>query len=215
MKVLLSIVVVILFAGGSSFAQTPRKTPKPLATPPILTGAEIISRAGLEPEPTPVEQPVETSPETAPAKTVRERISTTSRVSYDDRQKRLLLNLDILTRAEQRTESLRKQLFEMTEKENALRMRIDQIDLDMRPEMIERSSQLAGSLRPEEIRENRRKTLLAEKTNLQSLLTDVQTAKAGLTINLQRAETMVEKLRVKLEKDIDNALLDDEPEDQP
>src|SRR6188768_1110717 len=35
----------------------------------------------------------------------------------DEKQKRLLLNLDILTRAEQRSESLRKQVFDMMEKE--------------------------------------------------------------------------------------------------
>src|SRR5688572_22262352 len=43
----------------------------------------------------------------------------------DEKQKRLLLNLDILTRAEQRSEGLRKQLFEMIEKENAVKTRLD------------------------------------------------------------------------------------------
>ena len=132
--------------------------------------------------------------------------------SYEDRQKRLLMNLDILTRAEQRTESLRKQLFEMIEKENSLTARLDQIDFDIRPEIVERTLQLAGSMKPEEIRENRRKSLAAERTNLQALLTQVQTTRSGLDASLQRAEQMVEKLRAKAEKDIDDSLQKDEPE---
>ena len=82
----------------------------------------------------------------------------------------------------------------------------------MRPEMINRALQLGGSLRPEEIREGRRKSLVAEQTNLQSLLADIQTNKANLQVNLQKSQQMTEKLRLKLEKDIDDTLLKD---DQP
>lgn len=216
MRVLLLVFSILLFALCAS-AQTSRSKPKPLATPPpTLTGAEIISRAGQEPEPTPVGQPVEKPIDTdSRVRDLTDRINkleSGQRGTYDEKQKRLLLNLDILTRAEQRTESLRKQVFELIEKENALRTRIDQIDFDIRPEMIERSLQLSGSMKPEEIRDNRRKSLAAEKANLQSLMTDVQNTRGSINTSLQRAEAMVEKLRAKLEKDIDDALLADEPE---
>ena len=115
--------------------------------------------------------------------------------------------------AEQRSESLRKQHFEMIEKENTISARLEQIEVDMRPEMINRALQLGGSLRPEEIREARRKSLVAERTNLQSLLVDIQTNKSSLQVNLQKSEQMVEKLRLKLEKEIDDSILkDSEPE---
>lgn len=200
----------------------PKSKPKPLATPlPTLTGAEIISRAEDYNEPQPTEQPVEkpagktATTTSARIKELTERIKKleeTREATYDEKQKRLLLNLDILTRAEQRSESLRKQLFEMIEKENSIKMRLDQIDLDMRPEAIERSLQMAGSLRPEDVRENRRKTLLAEKNNLSSLLLQIQQNRSNLESSLSKSDLMVEKLRTKLEKDIDESFLkDDEP----
>jgi SMC interacting uncharacterized protein involved in chromosome segregation len=96
----------------------------------------------------------------------------------------------------------------MIEKENTVRARIDQITIEMRPEMIERSLQMAGSMRPEEVRENRRRSLNAEKTNLDALLSEIQSTRASVNNSLQRSEVLVEKLRAKLEKDIDDALFE-------
>ena len=136
-------------------------------------------------------------------------LESNKRNEYDEKQKRLLLNLDILSRAESRAESLRKQLFEMVEKEASVRMRLEQIGFDARPEMIDRSMAFVGSLRPEEIREQRRKSLEAEKRNLESLLTQIQTSRASLEENVQKADFLVEKVRLKLDKDIDTALMDE------
>lgn len=133
----------------------------------------------------------------------------------DEKHKRLLLNLDILTRAEQRSESLRKQVFELLEKENAVKTKLDTLDYDLRPEVIERSTALIGSLRPEELRASRRKSLDAERTNLQVLLTEIQRTRSALDLSLQRADQMVEKLRTKFEKEIDTALEDDPSNDRP
>jgi hypothetical protein len=130
----------------------------------------------------------------------------------DEKQKRLLLNLDILTRAEQRSESLRKQLFEMIEKESAVKTKLDGLEYELRPETVDRSTAFIGSLRPEEIRASRRKSLESEKANLQVLLNEVQKNKAAVDISLQRADSLVERLRVKLEKEIDLAL--EEPDEK-
>ena len=217
--VLLASAVVLC---GSIFvsAQTTRRRPKPLATPvPTLTGAEIISRAGeLDAEPAPVERtpPKTTSTTSSKIRNLNDRmdrLESTKKEDPDAKQRRMLLNLDILTRAEQRSESLRKQLFEMTEKENSIKTRLDQIEIDSRPEMIERTLQLAGSMRPEEIRDARRRTLDAEKANLESLLTQLQTTRASLSLSLEKADAMVDKLRTKLDKEIDDTFLkDDQPE---
>jgi hypothetical protein len=131
--------------------------------------------------------------------------------TYEERQKILLTNLDILTKAEQRSESLRKQRFEMVDKENSIRTRLDQIEVDIRPEMIERSVATVGSLRPEELREARRKSLDSERKNLQNLLNDVISARAATEADIQRSDALVEKLRARLEKDIDDALNSDQP----
>ncbi len=171
----------------SAVAQTPRPTPrsKPLATPPpVLTGAEIVSRSEIYvDEPTPT-QPEKEASSGSDIKELSERIKkleASRSAQYDEKQKRMLLNLDILTRAEQRSESLRKQLFEMIEKENTVKGRMDQIDYESRSENIERPLQLAGSMRPEEVRENRRRSLAAEKTNLQALLAEIQNARTNIS----------------------------------
>jgi hypothetical protein len=223
MKKFLKLAVLTIVIGMFSFAANAqiKSKPKPLATPPpVLTGAEIISRAEDYVEPPPVQKAPDkatvTTTNAARIKELTERVKkleSTQASTYDEKQKRLLLNLDILTRAEQRSESLRKQLFEMIEKENAVKTRLDQIEFDTRPEMIERTLQLSGSMKPEEIRESRRRSLAAERTNLQSLLSQVQSTRSSLDINLQKSELMVEKLRAKLEKDIDDSFLkEDEPE---
>ena len=218
--------VTFLFAAAALFAsadaQAPRTTPKPLATPPVVRSAEVISRADDYVE-APViigrvpEKAVEAAvSETDLIKTLNDRIKkleATQKADKDEKQKRLLLNLDILTRAEQRSESLRKQLFEMIEKENSVKTRLDQIEIEIRPEAIERALQLNGSMKPEEVRENRRKSLDAERRNLQSLIAEIQSTRYNINLNLQKSEVMVEKIRVKLEKDIDESFLkDDDPE---
>ena len=214
---------------AAAVAQTTRSTPKPFATPPVLSGAEIISQASDYEFPTVTKASViqgsadksadksASANSAARVKELTERINkleSAPKNDYDEKQKRMLLSLDILTRAEQRSESLRKQLFEMVEKESTLRTRLDQIEFDSRPEMIERTLQMQGSMKPEEIREFKRKSLLAEKSNLQALLVEIQSTRANLSSSLNKSEEMVEKVRAKFEKDIDESFLkDDKPED--
>ena len=131
---------------------------------------------------------------------------------FNEKQRRLLLNLDILSRSEQRAENLRKQLFEMTEKEGEIRSRLDQIEYNLRPEAINSMVAVAGTLRPEELRQMRRGSLEREKTNLQNLLIEIERNKQNLEFNVQKADALVDKLRLKLEKEIDDALNEDSPQ---
>ena len=124
------------------------------------------------------------------------------------KQKRLALNLEILIKAEQRAESLRKQSFELLEKENAIKTKLEQIENDLRPESIERSLAFVGSLRPEELRAARKKSLDAERSNLQTLLVEVQRTRTSVDTNVQKADQLVDRIRVKLEADIDTSLED-------
>ena len=101
----------------------------------------------------------------------------------------------------------------MVEKENTVKTRIEQLQYDSRPEMIDRSAAMSGSLRPEEVRDARRKSLDAERQNLENLLTQIQTSRATLEGNVQKADLMVEKIRLKFEREIDDALAD-EPESE-
>ena len=203
--------LLLLAFGGVAIVAQVRPTPTP--TP---RDAEVISRADDFPMDDgriylPANPQATPEPKSDPTAVLEERIRSLESEKRDDpeaKQRRLLLNLDILTRAEQRVEALRKQMFEMIEKENSIRLRLDSIALDARPEMIERTVATMGSLRPEELREARAKQLAAEQANLQNLLTEVQRNRANLENSIQRAEDMVERIRVKLEREIDDALSD-------
>ena len=212
----------VAFFAADSQAQTRKKkrTTRPLPVVTMQPQGEplIISRAGDFPDQN--SQAIPPPPETLHSiddpngrgiEELRARLnaieSSTSKEA-DQKQKRLLLYLDILTKAEQRAENLRKQVFEMIEKETVTRTRLDSIDIDVRPESIERNVALVGTMRPEELREARRRSLTAERTNLQNLLADIQRTRSVLEQNLQRADSLVERLRTKLDKDIDDALAD-------
>ncbi|HSI89048.1 MAG TPA: hypothetical protein VK918_08330 [Pyrinomonadaceae bacterium] len=214
-KPLASASFVAAMIAGASLASSAQIRPRPTPTP---VDAEVISRADdfpmddgriyLPANPQGTEQPAKTDPTAALEERIRS-LESSKREDPEAKQRRLLLNLDILTRAEQRVEALRKQLFEMIEKENSIQMRLDSISLDARPEMIERSVATMGSLRPEELREARQRQLTAEQTNLRSLLNEVQRNKANIEGSILRAEDLVERIRVKLEREIDEALDDD------
>jgi hypothetical protein len=201
------------FVAGASLVTAAQIRPTPTPTPE----AEVISRADdfpiddgriyLPANPQGNEQPARPDPTAA----LEERIRSLESVKREDpeaRQRRLLLSLDILTRAEQRVEALRKQLFEMIEKENSIQLRLDSIEMDARPEMIERSVATMGSLRPEELREARHRQLNAEMASLRRLLSEVQRNKANIEGNILKAEDLVERIRTRLEREIDDALTD-------
>jgi len=235
---ILFVPVLMLIACFDVTAQTNRRRaipiPAPTATP--LTEPQIISRADEFPDensqaipPDPNEVKRNTTVYNANMASLEElgnRIknleagvaaSSIQKPDPDQKQKRLLLNLDILSRAEQRSESLRKQVFDLMEKENSIKTRLDSLEYDLRPEMIERNAAMVGTLRPEEIRDSRKKSLQSEKANLNDLLTQVQRTRATLEISLARADELVEKLRLKFEKEIDTSLSEDSdgnPENQ-
>ncbi|CAN5879887.1 hypothetical protein BH24ACI1_BH24ACI1_16560 [soil metagenome] len=226
----LTAVLVCIFGSISSAdAQTKRrkKTPSPPSVPVVVSQSDVYldgNQIVLGENPpvqttteTAVPEPVNTTEESGEVNTsIKElnarikSLESNKQNQYDEKQKRLLLNLDILSRAESRAESLRKQLFEMIEKENTVKSRLEQIQFDSRSEVVDRAVAMVGSLRPEEIRDQRRKSLEAEKRNLESLLTQIQTSRTTLESNVERADFLVEKVRIKLDKEIDDALAAEE-----
>jgi hypothetical protein len=231
---LLVLVVCACLALGSASAQTKkkkrtaRKKPAVSKTVSQTNGdASVVSLADqYQDSSTQIIQPTQSLADTQPPvlsdettkklKDLQSRIkklenpqAANTKNTYEEKQKVLLINLDILTKAEQRSESIRKQRFELIEKENTIRTRMDQIDVESRPEVIERSVATIGSLRPEELREAKRKSLDAEKRNLQNLLSEVISTRSRLDGDLVKSDALVEKLRNKLEQDIDAALTDD------
>lgn len=65
---------------------------------------------------------------------------------------------------------LKQQLLEIESKETRIRIRLEEIDEQLRPESIERELAGIGSVHPEELREHRRKLLTIERNGLQTQL---------------------------------------------
>lgn len=214
-------------ANGQTSKKKKHKTPTPtpvVQTDLTVTDPTVVSRASdYQNQDVAVAVPQDVQPTSADTARDKQLASMSARIKqleskvkdgYDDQQKRMLMNLDILTRAEQRSESLRKQRFDLMDKENQIQTRLDQIEIDIRPDSIERLVAMAGTLRPEELREARQKSLDSERKNLQALLTQVQSTRANLDDSVDKADQLVQKLRAKLETDIDKSIDDIKPDGQ-
>lgn len=118
--------------------------------------------------------------------------------SMKDQQNRISMSLELLGKAEQRAEILRKQLLELIEKETTLRSRLVQIEEDMRPESIERASSLVGSTRTMELREVRRRVLENERRGFESLLKQTSEIRLRLEDDVKQADGLVIKIRHRL-----------------
>jgi len=72
--------------------------------------------------------------------------------------------------ASQNLEDLRRQLSEVKDNEAGVKIRLQELEVELRPENIERHFNGYGSTRPEELREARRKQLQIEKDRLEGQL---------------------------------------------
>lgn len=124
-----------------------------------------------------------------------------------DQQTRISRSLDLLSRAEQRAEIMRRQLLDLIEKETSVRTRLVQIEEEIRPESIERSASLVGSTRTVELRDVRRRMLDNERRGYESLLTQTAQSRVRLEDDVRQADAMVSRLRQRvlplIEKEID------------
>ena len=90
--------------------------------------------------------------------------------------------------AAQSVEALRAQLQNLQSKETELQTRSRQLDEDLKPENIEKYFALNGSTHPEELREQRRRQLEAEKANVTSQLEQIAASRTRLESAIASAE---------------------------
>jgi chromosome segregation ATPase len=123
----------------------------------------------------------------------------TDKLSEMEQQQRTLVDLERLSRAEQRAESLRTQLRDVQQKEADLTARMEQIEFDIKPENIERSVATYGSTHPEEARDARRRALESEQTRVRAQLNLFATSRQRLETAIVNSDTEVDKLRKRIE----------------
>jgi hypothetical protein len=122
----------------------------------------------------------------------------TEKLNQVQNKERSTFDLDRLSRAEQRADSLRMQLSQVIEREANLRMRIEQINFEMLPDNIERRSALNGSLRPELVREQTRRQLEIEKQSVQAQLDNAVITRTQLENSIASIDIEIHQIRARL-----------------
>lgn len=123
----------------------------------------------------------------------------TEKISQMDEAQRSLVDLERLSRAEQRASSLRTELRDVQAKESDLQARAEEIDYALKPENIERSIAGYGTTHPEELREQRRRQLEGEKERVRKQLAQLAASRAQLEQAIAGADVEVERLHKRLD----------------
>src|SRR6185503_16341656 len=188
-KLLSTSVCLVTLLSISAFAQSPRPESTSTQEP-----ANANSSAGVASEIALLRRSVQTL--NASLRDIGEKLLSPN--AKDEKENRILRNLDLLTKAEQRAEMLRKQLIELVEKETAIKTRLVQLDEDLRPENIERAVSAIGGTRTFEMRETRRRVLENERKGLDSLLSQISMSRTRLQEDVRDADSIVTRLRERL-----------------
>jgi DNA repair exonuclease SbcCD ATPase subunit len=128
---------------------------------------------------------------------------------------RSLIDMERLTRAEQRAESVRSQMLDTESKLADLQARMDQVDYALKPENIDRSIAGYGTVHPEDARDSRRSQLENEKSRLQAQISLLENSRTRLQASLSTAETEVDLLRRRLDQQQLNNASRAEPSPSP
>jgi chromosome segregation ATPase len=228
-KFLIAVCLVVSFCLADGSAQTRRKkrsrraapaAPKPVITNPTIAppdgtqtdangDVKIISTADSTQEttqPTQDKKPNTSTP--SEQQQIQQTITTLSnqvnrlndkltQMNEDDRYQ---MDMERLTRAEQRAEQLRSQLVDVQAKIADFEARLEQIEFALRPENIENSTAGYGSTHPEQAREARKKQLEGERSRVQAQLKLVENSKIRLETAVANADSEVDLLRAKLQQ---------------
>jgi hypothetical protein len=200
-----------------------RRTPRPVITNPAITPAEEQTTSPTDPQIISTAEENPTAEATAPVESSRKKKKKTAPATPDDMQRtinalsnqvnrltdkltqmqaneRSLLDMERLTRAEQRAESLRGQQLETETKLADLQSQLDQLEYALKPENIERVTSGYGTTRPEEARDSRRRQLEGEKSRLQAQVRILETSRARLETAVANADAEVDLLRRRLQQ---------------
>jgi hypothetical protein len=166
---------------------------QPSPTQPPLNGGVKSTATGLASDPDPDSKLSTVDRLSKQVTTLNEKLSAM------EEDQRSLGNLERLSRAEQRSEDLRAQLRDVQSKQLDYQARMDQVDLDMRPENIDASIAGIGTTRPEEVRNQRRFLLQNEKKRVQAQLDLLDKSRIRLESAIETSELEMQKLRERIE----------------
>jgi chromosome segregation ATPase len=123
----------------------------------------------------------------------------TDKINQMEESQRSLVDLERLSRAEQRSSALHTELSAVQAKQAELEARAEDIDFALKPENIERATAGYGTTRPEELREQRRKQLESEKERVGKQLDQLAASQTRLEQAIASSDAEVDRLRKKLD----------------
>ena len=120
-------------------------------------------------------------------------------------QQRTLVDLERLTRAEQRADNLRAQLRTVTDREFELQARAEQLAYELQPEVIQQRTALVGSVRPDAVRESLQRQLETERNRVRQQLELLAQSRTRLERSILDADAEVERLRARIDVAVDDS----------
>jgi len=123
----------------------------------------------------------------------------TGKLGQMEESQRSLVDLERLSRAEQRSAQLRTELRDVQQKKADLEAHLEDVEFAVRPENIERAAAGYGTTRPEEAREQRRKSLENERDRTRRQIDQLAGSETRLQQAIATSDLEVERLQKKLE----------------
>jgi len=110
-----------------------------------------------------------------------------------------MVDLERLSRAEQRSSQLRTELRDVQAKKLDLETHLIQVEYDLKPENIERAAAGYGTTRPEELRAQRQKQLESDRTRTRQQIDQLTSSEGRIQQAIATSDLEVERLQKKLD----------------
>jgi hypothetical protein len=110
-----------------------------------------------------------------------------------------MVDLERLSRAEQRSSQLRTELGDVQTKKADLEAHLEQLEYDLKPENIERATAGYGTTRPEELRAQRQRQLESDRSRTRQQLDQLTANEARVQQALAISDIEVDRLQKKLD----------------
>ena len=128
-------------------------------------------------------------------------------VTLSEKQQRFIMGLELLVRSEQRVGLLQRASADLIEKQVQVKSRLAQIELDLRPANLDRSTMYEGAGSGSiEVRETKKEKLGVEQRSLQQLLAQIDRSVSENDYALREAQSHVARLRRTLLPEIEKAI---------
>ncbi|MGB7201144.1 MAG: hypothetical protein WBD16_02630 [Pyrinomonadaceae bacterium] len=183
-KVFLLAVLLFNVSLSNSFAQGQATTPVYVAGDPITNISVEMTKVSAN-----------VTALTRTLKSFVDKFEKVGGITFNEKQQKLILGMELLQRAESRLAVLQKSQIELVEKLNETRAKLAQNEIDARPRNIDRSLAMEGTTELQELRDNKREKLQTERSNLTMLSQQIQSNLADTTDALRDAQSLVNRLR--------------------